>query len=211
MRSEALLLASGANTSVVISPLLTLLPLSLLRRTALGLAAANGHMDVCEYIVSEGKANIDVRDHLGRTALHHAAMAMQQHSLQAILELGANMHLKDNYGNTPFHAAARSGSAECVEALANHEEENLRQVLAGKVFVSKDGKELMGRPDKKVEGVATELFTKMIGEKMKRSEAQRFLKDWCFEAAQRTYSMVKDSELKMIGPPTQEIVKHGER
>jgi ankyrin repeat protein len=120
------------------------------------------------------------------------------------------MHLVDNYGNTPFHTAARSGSPECVEVLASHEEENLRQVLSGKIVVSTTGQELMGRPEAKppVEGVASMLYKKMIGEKMKRSEAQRFLKDWCFETSQRVYDIVKSSEHKMIGPPTKEIMEH---
>ena len=177
-------------------------------RTALGLAAMNGHVDVCEYIIDEGHCNIDQRDNTGRTALHHAAKAQQQQTLQLILDKGANMHLTDNYGNTPFHTAARYGSSECCEVLTGHEEENLRQVLSGKVIVSKDGKELMGRPEAGVEGVASTLFHEMIAEKMKRSEAQRFLKDWCYEAAERVYGMVKESEHKMIGPPTRNIVDH---
>ena len=123
---------------------------------------------------------------------------------------GANMHIVDNYGNTPFHTAARVGSPECVEVLASHEEENLRQVLSGKVIVSTTGLELMGRPEANppVEGVASTLYRQIIGEKMKRSEAQRFLKDWCFETAQRVYGFVKESEHKMIGPPTKAITEH---
>jgi len=176
--------------------------------TALALAAANGHCDVCEAIIADGHCDIDQRDNLGRTALHHAAKASQAQTLALILEKGGNMHLKCNYGNTPFHTAARSGSAACVEVLASHEEENLRQVLSGKVVVSNSGQELMGRPEANVFGVASVLYNKMISEKMKRSDAQRFLKDWCFEAAQRVYDSVKETELKMIGPPTKAIMNH---
>jgi hypothetical protein len=79
-------------------------------------------------------------------------------------------------------------------------------VLSGKVFITKSGKELMGRPKDQVVGEVEELFFKMIGEKMKRSEAQRFLKDWTFEAAERIFATVKESELKMVGPPTKAIV-----
>ena len=168
---------------------------SSLARTGLMLAAANGHVDVCDYIVREGKANVDQADNTGRTALHHAAKAMQHETVQILLDHGANMHLRDNYGNTAFHSAARSGSQECVEVLASQEEENLRQVLSGKVFISKSGLELMGRPKQNVVGDVEVLFNQMIAEKMKRSEAQRFMKDWTFEATERIYAMVKTEEV----------------
>ena len=65
----------------------------------------------------------------------------------------------------------------------------------------------MGRPLQSVVGDVEVIFEQMIKEKMKRSEAQRFLKDWTFEAATRVYGMVKETELNMIGPPTKDIAK----
>mgnify|MGYP006103568131 CR=1 FL=1 len=59
--------------------------------------------------------------------------------------------------------------------MRRREEEYIRQVLSGKAIITSSKKELLGRPGVHV-GCTETIFFQMIAEKMKRSEAQRFLK-----------------------------------
>lgn len=66
---------------------------------AAGSAFINNHAEVIR-LLAEAGAELDARDALGRTALHHAAGRAVPNALQALLVLGADPNARDAEGNT---------------------------------------------------------------------------------------------------------------
>mmetsp|Transcript_21730 Transcript_21730/g.35932 ORF Transcript_21730/g.35932 Transcript_21730/m.35932 type:complete len:937 (-) Transcript_21730:88-2898(-) len=66
--------------------------------------------------VAQG-GDVNAANHLGQTALHHAALAGDVETLQWLLDHGARPDMATIGGTTALHFAARSGSAECCDAL----------------------------------------------------------------------------------------------
>lgn len=98
---------------------------------ALQLAAYNGHVDVCEYLVSKG-CRLDAVDSEGRAAIHMAAMGGRaaMPACAFLLEAGAPIDARDSVGGTPLHAAARLGDVGMCEFLLGQGAD----VGAGNVF-----------------------------------------------------------------------------
>ncbi|KAF2257864.1 ankyrin, partial [Lojkania enalia] len=93
-------------------------------------AAQCGNPEWISKLVEDG-ANIDYRDRLGKTALHHAAEAGKNDALSCLLTLGADteaafqklisygapVNKRDKFGFTPLLIAAVSGSERLVKEL----------------------------------------------------------------------------------------------
>jgi len=66
-------------------------------------------------------ANVDVKDNLGWTALHHAAAAGHHDMINVcVSELGSSVNMRTKRGETALHLAAARGNAAAVNALAAH-------------------------------------------------------------------------------------------
>ena len=52
-------------------------------------------------ILIDAKADLDLQDHEGATALHHAAKAQNGTAFEAIARAGANMEIQNNKGRAP--------------------------------------------------------------------------------------------------------------
>ena len=86
-------------------------------RTALMLAAFNGHTYVADHLILAG-AVVDARDQINRTALMFAATGPYVDTVSVLLAAGANVNLADGHENwTPLMFAAAEGQAEVVELL----------------------------------------------------------------------------------------------
>ncbi len=75
-----------------------------LGRNLLYIAARNGHVSICEYLINKG---IDVNElqNTGSTALHGAAYYGQINVVKVLLNYGAKTNIKNNYGHLPIDEA----------------------------------------------------------------------------------------------------------
>lgn len=88
--------------------------------SALMWAAFSGRLAVAEGLIARG-AFIELRDKRGRGALHHAAEAGEDDSVEcarALRACGADPNAVDDDGVTPLMVAAMGGNPKFVEAFA---------------------------------------------------------------------------------------------
>ena len=87
--------------------------------TALMTAAARGHAEAVQLLVTLGHANVHVKHKFaGNTALHMAAELSQFASVRALCQLGADRQALTSTGSTPLHVAAHAGACnETIRAL----------------------------------------------------------------------------------------------
>lgn len=89
-------------------------------RTALHLAAANGHLTAAKALVEAG-AKVNVRDVAGYSPLHQAATEGHEEIVKFLLKNGCNVDTQDElHGNTALHEAAWKGFSRTVEVLCKH-------------------------------------------------------------------------------------------
>jgi ankyrin repeat protein len=70
------------------------------RRTALHLAAYNGHINIVEFLLSFSDINIELKDEMGKTALGLAIEGKHQNVCESILLYYADVHEKKFTVNT---------------------------------------------------------------------------------------------------------------
>lgn len=93
--------------------------------TLLHVAAANGHLAIMEYLISQG-AKIDVKDKKGRTPLHRAAEKGHDDAVKVLLRCGAYMYSLDTEGKTPLHLAAQNNHSHILKMLLKEEARSYR-------------------------------------------------------------------------------------
>ena len=89
------------------------------KKTALYLAARNGHEAVVKLLLEQG-AEIDLKDTHGQTALSLAARDGHEGVVKLLLEQGAEIDLKVTHGQTALSQAAREGHEGAVKLLLEH-------------------------------------------------------------------------------------------
>ena len=75
-----------------------------LKRNLLYLAARNGHVSICEYLINKG-LNVNEIQSSGSTALHGAAYYGQINVVKLLLNYGAKTNIKNNFGHLPIDEA----------------------------------------------------------------------------------------------------------
>lgn len=97
--------------------------LRLLMKQALGVAAANGRMEVVQYLVEGGSGEVseadgdDVYDVGGKTPLYFAAENGHSKIVQYLVEHGMNTDAANRSLQTALHFAAEYGHLEVVQYL----------------------------------------------------------------------------------------------
>lgn len=91
--------------------------------TVLHLAVQFHRRELVAHLIRHG-ADLSIRDHLGRSALHWAAVDLQQQNtlpmVQLLLEAGADPNARDQVGRTPLHYAVARDYPQIVQFLLNH-------------------------------------------------------------------------------------------
>lgn len=89
--------------------------------TPLHLAAANGHRDMVDLLLTT-KADVNAKDNSGSTPLHQAAAAQGEHSdiVEVLLARKANVDAADRQGLTPLHYALLADNPDVPKWLLNH-------------------------------------------------------------------------------------------
>lgn len=87
------------------------------RRTALHLAAGEGHTKVCEYLIARLGLHVDPMDLHGETPLYKANEEGHVETVRFLLTHKANPHAKSRLGITTLHQAATLGNLELIKIL----------------------------------------------------------------------------------------------
>ena len=90
-----------------------------LKRNLLYIAARNGHVDICEYLINKG-IEINEIQNTGSTALHGAVYYGQAKVVQLLLNYGAKTNIRNKYNHLPIDEA---GTAEIKNLLLENENE----------------------------------------------------------------------------------------
>ena len=69
-------------------------------------------------ILIAAKANLDLKDHPGETALMRAVLHDNVEMVRLLVESGANLGLRDGNGETARNRAIRLGRKECEKILS---------------------------------------------------------------------------------------------
>ncbi len=86
------------------------------RCTLLHKAVDNANLELVRLLLAHG-ANINARNHLGKTPLSEAITFGHNAIANALIEAGADVNLADIYGLTPLHRALIDGNKVMVEML----------------------------------------------------------------------------------------------
>uniref|UniRef100_A0A0D9VWG4 Uncharacterized protein n=1 Tax=Leersia perrieri TaxID=77586 RepID=A0A0D9VWG4_9ORYZ len=83
----------------------------------LQLAASQGHMEICKYLVDTLQVDVDDADDKGKTSLFNAVTSGHRGIAEYLLDRGANPDQAMRCGLSPLHVAAGLGDCESVKLL----------------------------------------------------------------------------------------------
>ncbi|KAL5711258.1 hypothetical protein ACHQM5_021733 [Ranunculus cassubicifolius] len=86
-------------------------------RSSLHLAAAEGNVSICRYLIDELKFDPDLKDDKGDTPLHHASIRGRPNTTVLLIGKGANPDVTNDKGLAPLHYAAQIGDARVLRLL----------------------------------------------------------------------------------------------
>eukprot|EP00927_Polykrikos_kofoidii_P048768 TRINITY_DN42982_c0_g1_i1.p1 TRINITY_DN42982_c0_g1~~TRINITY_DN42982_c0_g1_i1.p1 ORF type:complete len:386 (-),score=51.79 TRINITY_DN42982_c0_g1_i1:284-1441(-) len=87
--------------------------------TALHLAAANGHRDVCDILLGVG-SEPSVPDKRGRSSVHYATEGNHVETVAMLLNFGAAPSVVDKHGETALHIASAHGFLAVADLLLRY-------------------------------------------------------------------------------------------
>ncbi|CAF1786408.1 unnamed protein product [Brassica oleracea var. botrytis] len=85
-------------------------------RTALHMAAANGHMSIVEYLISQG-VDINALNEENNAPLHWACLNGHIEVVKKMILAGASLSLLNRYERTPMDEAIGAGKMEIIDAI----------------------------------------------------------------------------------------------
>ena len=100
--------------------------------TPLHLAAAEGHLEICQQMLKVIKdkhpngryeGDVNPKDNVGSTPLHYAASKGQLHICKLFMQIVADKNPKNNIRFTPLHFAEQKGHISIIELFANNLED----------------------------------------------------------------------------------------
>jgi DNA-binding transcriptional regulator YdaS (Cro superfamily) len=132
-------------------------------KTALHLAAAGGHAEVVDVLLSAA-ANVAARDAaFGSTPLHVAAPQGHAAVVGKLILAGADVYVTDNYRQTPLMLAAQRGHLEAVELLvANGVNSQQALVVAARKAAGKGHMAIWAFLARKVQGIYPQAVSQCV-------------------------------------------------
>jgi len=88
--------------------------------TALHMAAANGHLDIMEYLINEcmlTKKELEIKNEEGNTPLHWAALNGFFEGVKLLMSSGASGNIKNNADKEPGYYAELKGHQNIVNYI----------------------------------------------------------------------------------------------
>lgn len=104
-------------------------------------AATSGNLSLCKWLVEEKKANVNVQDSDGDTALHHCAIAGLSSGISGkdimayLIEAGANVNAVNHENKTPLNCALE----ELSEFEQSGEDDEISPQILVDLLISKGG------------------------------------------------------------------------
>ena len=95
------------------------------QRTALHLAASNGHSSIVGELIKVPHLNLNVRNENGQTPLHVAVINGMVASARLLIDAGADINIPDKYQQTALHLAAYFGYDDIVDSLIKRPNVNI--------------------------------------------------------------------------------------
>ena len=92
-------------------------------RSPLILAAINGHVDVCRYLITHQNANIETRYDFGNTALLYAVKKNQCNVAKLLVDNKANIKATNHHKMHAAYCAAQDGYLDCLKMLVEQDED----------------------------------------------------------------------------------------
>ena len=90
-------------------------------RTTLHLACIHGHIDMVRMLISEFKADVNIRDWVRNTPLHDAARNGNEDIVLALIhEFSCDVNIRGYNGETFLHRACANGHANIVKSAGMH-------------------------------------------------------------------------------------------
>nr|XP_006812202.1 PREDICTED: neurogenic locus Notch protein-like [Saccoglossus kowalevskii] len=87
----------------------------------------NEYVQCCKRLIGAG-ADLNHRDHLGRTSLHWAVFYNKPDLVSELLDCGSDPKIRDDGGQNVLHFAIRVHAVECIQVLCDQvENEVLRE------------------------------------------------------------------------------------
>ena len=87
-------------------------------RTPLIVALTNGHNDAFTFLIDKG-ADVNLQDHHGYTALHHAVQSKNFDAVSCLVHNGADVNLFTSSKQTPLMLACKSHNMDVINFLLN--------------------------------------------------------------------------------------------
>lgn len=87
--------------------------------TPLHVAAQNGNISVCEYLLENKFVSVSAVSDSGSSALHLATYQKRESVIECLLRFGACVDLPDDQGWTPIHVASQNGNREILKLLVD--------------------------------------------------------------------------------------------
>ena len=78
-----------------------------------------GNIEAVKQVVANG-ADVNAKDTIGYTPLHHAAFGGHKEVAELLIAKGADVNAKDKNGNKPLDAANDGDQPEIVDLLVKH-------------------------------------------------------------------------------------------
>lgn len=86
-------------------------------RSALHIAAFNGHESIIDLLVNEDPTLLNARDSSGASPLHEAVKGGNFNAVKRLLTLNADFHAIDNVGQNILHVASLVGNVDTIEYI----------------------------------------------------------------------------------------------
>ncbi|CAG8644856.1 11363_t:CDS:2, partial [Acaulospora colombiana] len=83
-------------------------------------AVISKNLEMTKKLIEENSCDVNHKDKIGRSAIHHASMIGDMSVIRLLIEFGADLNISDDWDRwTPLHHACKEGNLEVVKYFIN--------------------------------------------------------------------------------------------